>query len=51
MKVECRNCKFYYNANQECRRYPPVTNDRWIETYREAWCGEFKKNTKKPLDD
>jgi hypothetical protein len=45
--LDCRECKYYFAAKCECRRYPPKlgTNHdcRYPRViYKDDWCGEFE---------
>ena len=49
--MTCRDCKFFFNQDNTCHRYPPVyvlLYDAellwsWPELTPDSWCGEIKE--------
>lgn len=50
----CNNCRFYFEENAECRRFPPTvyisesdstqtTFQKFPEVFDYEWCGEHKQ--------
>jgi hypothetical protein len=44
--MTCQQCRFYFQAKSECRRYAPqpaqAEGGTWPTVASDDWCGEFE---------